>query len=113
MKQYIFAFLKNGETKISDTAARREIIMAHLANIKRLSDEGKLILAGPFLDDAGLAGIFIFNVATMEEAKQLVNTDPGVKAGIFAIELHPWYGSASLLEIPKLHRAVQKKSFED
>src|SRR5437763_995590 len=67
MKQYIMAFLKTG-TEITDTAERKRLLMGHLANIMRLANEGKLVVAGPFLDNQELRGIFIFNVATIDEA---------------------------------------------
>ena len=71
MKKYVMAFLKSGTVKIKDSAARMELQMAHLKNITRLADEGKLVVAGPFMDDQPIRGIFIFNVSTIEEAKKL------------------------------------------
>jgi uncharacterized protein YciI len=82
-----------------------------MANINRLAEEGKLIVAGPFEDNGELRGIFVFNVATLEEAKTLTETDPAVQAGRLIMELHPWYGSAAMMEINNLHKKVSKKSF--
>jgi len=113
MKKYVMAFLKTGSVEIKDSAQRRQLLMAHLKNIQRLAKEGKLILAGPFMDDQKIEGIFIFNVESVEEAKELTETDPAVKAGELEMELHPWYGSAALIEIPELHQKVQKKNFTD
>jgi uncharacterized protein YciI len=110
MKKYVMAFLKTGPTVIKDSAERMQLQMAHLKNIQRLAAEGKLIVAGPFLDDQKIEGIFIFNVETVEEAKQLTATDPAVKAGELEMELHPWYGSAALVETVELHKKVQRKS---
>ncbi|MFT3701073.1 MAG: YciI family protein [Agriterribacter sp.] len=87
--------------------------MAHLKNITRLADEGKLVVAGPFMDDQPLRGIFIFNVATVEEAKKLTETDPAIKAGTLIMELHPWYGSAALMQIVSVHKKLTKKSITD
>jgi uncharacterized protein len=112
MKQYVMAFLKKG-TKTVDSSERNQLIQGHLKNIGRLAKEGKLLLAGPFLDKGDLAGIFIFNVTTIEEARNLVATDPAVKAGLFDMELHPWYGSAALMEVGNLHRKAQKISITD
>jgi uncharacterized protein YciI len=110
MKKYVMAFLKHGTVQLIDSAARAELMQAHLKNIMRLADEGKLILAGPFLDDQDMAGIFIFNVESVEEARALTATDPAVKAGVFEMELHPWYGSAALMQITQLHKKIQQKS---
>ena len=76
-------------------------------NIVRLANEGKIIVAGPFLDKTELRGIFIFNVPTVEEAQKLTETDPAVKAGVFVMELHPWYGSASLIESFRIHKTLE------
>ncbi len=110
MKKYVMAFLKKGPTEIKDSAQRMQLQMAHLKNIQRLAAEGKLIVAGPFLDDQKIAGIFIFNVESVEEARELTATDPAVKAGELEMELHPWYGSAALAETAALHKKVQKRS---
>ncbi len=110
MRQYIMAFLKKGPNRSQNSAQRAEIQKAHLKNIMRLSAEGKLIVAGPFLDDAEVRGIFIFNVGTLEEARKLTESDPAVKAGVLLMELHPWYGPAILPEVLKLNRKLEKKS---
>lgn len=110
MKHYVMAFLKEGPTKISDSTERAQLQMAHLRNIKRLASDGKLIVAGPFLDDQPLRGIFIFNVDGVAEAQKLTESDPAIKAGTLVMELHPWYGSAALIEAVKLHQRIRKKT---
>jgi uncharacterized protein YciI len=113
MKQYVMAFLKEGPHRLTDSVARMKLQMAHLKNIGRLADEGKLIVAGPFMDDQPIKGIFIFNVSTIEEAKKLTETDPAIQAGSLVMELHPWYGSAALMQTVETHKKLQKKSFTD
>jgi uncharacterized protein YciI len=113
MKRYVMAFLKTGPTKIADKTEMANLQMAHLKNITRLADEGKLVVAGPFLDGKDLQGIFIFNVATIEEAKQLTETDPAIKAGVLIMELKPFYCSAALMEIAGIHKTLQKKEITD
>lgn len=112
MKQYVIAFLKSG-TPIKDSIERQKVLMAHLANIQRLANEGKLLIAGPFLDNQDIKGIFIYNVSSIEEAKTLTETDPGIKAGLFTMELHPWYGSAALMELMPIHKTLQKRAITD
>jgi uncharacterized protein YciI len=110
MKKYVMVFLKEGPNRLKDSVAREQLQNAHLKNIFKLAAEGKLIVAGPFLDDQEIKGIFIFNVSTIEEAKQLSETDPAVKAGSLIMELHPWYGSAALVETLEIHNKIQKKN---
>jgi uncharacterized protein YciI len=64
------------------------IQQAHLANIARLSKEGKLVLAGPFVDDGDRRGVFFFKVGKLAEAQALADTDPAVIAGRLKVELH-------------------------
>ena len=111
MRTYVIAFLKSGTVKLTDSLQRADLQKAHLKNISRMTEEGKLILAGPFLDNQSLRGIYIFDVSSVEEAKELTSTDPAIKAGTLVMELHPWYGSAALKELPGLHKLIQKKGF--
>jgi uncharacterized protein YciI len=89
------------------SARRRQ--RAHLDNITRLADEGKLVLAGPFLDDGELRGIYVFDVRTVEEARALTETDPSIQAGRLVMELRPWYGSAGLGMLNDWHAAIAKQ----
>lgn len=113
MKKYVMAFLKEGPTQIKDSVASAQLQKAHLQNIMKLAAEGKLIVAGPFLDDQSIRGIFIFNVESVEEAKKLTETDPAIKAGELVMELHPWYGSAALMEVVRIHHTIESKSVVD
>lgn len=108
MAQYVMAFLKAGPNRSQDSLTAANLQKAHLANITRMADEGKLVLAGPFMDDGEVRGIYIFKVKTVEEARALTATDPAIQAGRLVMELHPWYGSAVLPLIVPLHHRVAK-----
>lgn len=110
MKTYVIAYLKRGPNRSQDSATAAALQRAHLENINRMANEGKLVLAGPFLDDGDVRGIYVFNVKTVEEAEALTNTDPAVQAGRLVMELHPWYGSAALMEINELHNKIAKQN---
>ncbi len=111
MKQFIMAFLKSGKNILTDKAEEDRLQSEHMKNINKMAEDGKLVIAGPFMDNQSLRGIYIFDVRTLEEARELTSTDPAVKAGVLEMELHPWYGSAALLEINNIHNKIQKKSF--
>lgn len=93
MNTLYFAFLKKGPNRKEgdgDTPQVQELQKTHLANINRLAETKKLIVAGPFGDDGDLRGIFVFRVASLQEAQDLCATDPMIKVGRLAVELHPW-----------------------
>lgn len=77
---------------------------------KHRAAEGKLVLAGPFLDGGELRGIFLFKVETLEEARALVETDPAVAAGRLKMELRPWYGSAAIVEVNGIHQRISREN---
>ena len=92
MTTYYFGLLRRGAASTGEQTPETERLQkAHLANITRLAESGKLVAAGPLTDGGELRGIFIFQVASLEEAKTLSDTDPAVAAGRLAIEIHPWY----------------------
>lgn len=109
MKPYVMAFLKAGPNRSENPEEAVQLQRAHLDNIKRLAAEGKLVLAGPFMDDGEIRGIYIFDVSTVEEAQALTETDPAIQAGSLVMELRPWYGSAMLMELNKMHTKVAKE----
>jgi uncharacterized protein len=113
MKTYYFVFLKRGHVSITDSLKRQKIQNGHLKNNMRLASENKMILAGPFLDDQEIRGIFIFNASSRKDVEEWLKTDPAIKSGILSVEIHPWYGSAALMELGLLHNAIQKHSIAE
>ena len=108
MKNYVLVILKKGPKYDSIKGdERKQIFNGHFANIGRLAKEGSLLVAGPF-DDAGgdWAGLFVFNVDSVEAAQKLTETDPTIKAGIFVGDYHKWYGSAAMMEISRIHNTI-------
>ncbi len=63
----------------------------------RLAAEKKLVAAGPFYEnDRQYRGLFLYDVKTLDEAREFLKGDPTVTSGIFDVELFMWYGSAAL-----------------
>lgn len=111
MRKYVLVVLKTGPNKMPPGAERDAMFKGHFANMTRLSDEGKLALAGPFDGVDGWRGLFILAVADIESARQLVATDPVIIQGEMVAEYHGYYGSAALMLVPGAHDKVAKKRF--
>lgn len=109
MRKYVVAYLKAGPNRDQDSTEAMALQRAHLDNITKMANEGKLVLAGPFLDDHEVKGIYVFAVETLEEARVLTHSDPAVQAGRLEMELRPWYGSAALMKINELHHKISKE----
>ncbi len=108
MREYVMCFLKTGTLKVEDAAKRAELMKGHFEMINRLAGEGKLIVAGPFMNGGDFRGIYLFDVKTIEEAQKLTGTDPSIKEGYFKVEFIKWYGSAALMEVNNIHKKIAK-----
>lgn len=112
MRSYVFCTLLTGKTKLTDPEESKEVFAGHFANMKRLAEEGKLVVAGPFVEGSPRRGMFIFNVETIEDAQKLVKTDPAVAAGVFEYELTKLYCSAALMKVGEIHEQIQKTAVQ-
>lgn len=112
MRRYVLVVLRTGPTKVTDADERKAMFAGHMANIQRLSKQGTLALAGPFMDAGGdWRGLFVFAVEDIEAAEALVATDPVIIKGEMVAEYHTWYGSAANMLVGELHRKVAKTAF--
>ncbi|MGB0390106.1 MAG: YciI family protein [Salibacteraceae bacterium] len=106
MKPYVLAFLKKGPNRELDSNQTQELFLLHMKNIERMAENGDLVLAGPFMGEEDLKGIYIFNVKSIAEAEELTNSDPAIQSGYLDMELMQWYGSAGLMGLNDLHKKV-------
>lgn len=111
MRRYVLVLLKTGPANITDKATVDSLFAGHMANIGRLASEGKLVLAGPIGRKEKYRGLYIFNVADVEEARSLTASDPAVAAGLLESDIMPYYGSAALRMLNEWHERVQKVKF--
>lgn len=111
MRGYVLVVLKTGPNRMPDGPERDAMFRGHFANINRLAEEGKLVLAGPFDAVDGWRGLFVFAVKDIEEARQLAATDPVLATGEMIAEYHRYYGSAALMLVRELHEKIAKKRF--
>ena len=112
-KAYTLVFLVTGPKSAAiDADHKKEIFEGHMANIRRLADEDKLLIAGPFgkeKPDAALRGIFILDTPDVATARAWTETDPGVKAGEFSAEYATLRTEAVLRRSLDLWREMEKK----
>jgi uncharacterized protein YciI len=90
LKTYYMVFLKKGPSRDQDAETAGKIQEARLAYLKSLFDAGKISLNGPFLDEGEILGISVYDVATLDEARELASNDPAVKAGRLVVEIRQW-----------------------
>lgn len=99
---YYIYLLKKGPAWSPDETPEIEALQeAHLANLKRLADMGKLVINGPLLDSFAISGeirgIGVLKTASQAEAQELISTDPMVKVGRLIFELHTWMVARNIL----------------
>jgi uncharacterized protein YciI len=88
---YVFGVLVRGSRWTKEQSEEtKKIQEGHMANINRLAEMGKLVLAGPFVEGGDRRGVFIFKVESLSEAQALTDTDPAVIAGRLKVVLHRW-----------------------
>ncbi|RZK51078.1 MAG: hypothetical protein EOO91_21355, partial [Pedobacter sp.] len=97
----------------TETKAKTDSLFAgHMANIGNLVKANKLIVAGPMgKNDKNYRGIFILNTKSIDEAKELLKTDPAISAKLLDVELFNWYGSAALAAYLTASEKVGKFKF--
>lgn len=100
MKGFYLVILKTGTNTSADKELVSESFRGHLDNIGKLVKEGKIVVAGPLgKNERNYRGIFILNnIASIEEANELLQSDPAIKNGLLDVEVYNWYGSAALPE---------------
>jgi uncharacterized protein len=99
---YYVYLLKKGPTWSPDETPEIEALQeAHLANMRRLGEMGKLVLNGPLLDSFAtsgeIRGIGVLKTSSLVEAQELLSTDPMVRVGRLIFELHTWMVEKNIL----------------
>jgi uncharacterized protein YciI len=113
MKGYTLVILKTGPNDTSDKAFRDSCFKSHFSNMKEMTKQGKLVVAGPLgKNDNTYRGIFIMNTTDSTEVVQLLQGDLTIKEKIFDVEMYKWYGSAALPLYLDYTDRISKKLFD-
>lgn len=73
---------------VAEAETSREIVRDHVAFLRKLNTEGKLIMCGPFTSVDG--GMIIIRSSSMKEATSIAKNDPFVRAGVRQFEVRSW-----------------------
>jgi uncharacterized protein YciI len=90
---YTFVLLKRGPRALEfseDELGRLQ--EQHLAFLDEMKEQGHLLVAGPFSDqaDEALRGFCLYRTS-VDETRRLVESDPSVQAGRMAADVMGWW----------------------
>ena len=87
---YVCLLTKGSFAGVGVTEERVKTQAAQNAYINELAAKGKLLVAGPFVDNSEWKGIYIFKCDNLAEAQSLALGDPEIRASRLKFEIHPW-----------------------
>jgi uncharacterized protein len=93
LESYSFVLLKRGLRAFEFTEDELEELQAqHLGHLDAMREQGHLLIAGPFSDQADetLRGFCLYRTS-VEETRRLAESDPSVRAGRMAVDVMGWW----------------------
>jgi uncharacterized protein YciI len=77
------------QLSFKNNTRRLQVRPAHRDYLRSLLEQGKLVTAGPFADDAG--ALLVYEVEDEAEVRDILAADPYTAAGVYDIEqLREW-----------------------
>jgi len=91
MAQWLYRIVPARPEMVADaTPDEQRIVGEHFAYLVALRDRGVLVIAGRTQETEGTFGITIFEADDEPAAREVMNSDPAVAAGVFVASLHPY-----------------------
>ncbi|OPH51171.1 hypothetical protein BC351_35565 [Paenibacillus ferrarius] len=86
--RFLIVFSQGNNWEEGVLLINQRFISEHIAYVRQMFNQGKIVLAGPFLDSSG--GAIVMDVGSEEEVRTLIENDPFVTNGIFDFQIKPW-----------------------
>ena len=96
---YSFVLLKRGPRALEFSDEELDRLQEqHLHHLGAMRDQGHLLVAGPFSDQADetLRGFCLYRTS-VEETRRLAESDPSVRAGRMAVDVMGWWTARGAL----------------
>jgi len=81
---YYVMLIERGKTY---NKINKAMVIKHVEHIKKLDDNGQLVLCGPLKGYPGIAGMVILKTKTLEEAEAFCKSEPFVAEGYATYKL--------------------------
>jgi uncharacterized protein len=101
MTNYVLGLFRTAPNRptIGDEEAEK-IQEGHLADNRRLREQGHVIAVGPLSGADPIRGILIFQTDSVDRARELKAMDPAILEGRLVLDLYPWFSQAGLTVVP-------------
>lgn len=93
MQQFLYRIRPARPAMLSDgpTAHESQVVGRHFEYLEGLTKAGTVLMAGRTLNsDETAFGIVVFEAASEEDARRIVDADPAVAEGVMKAELFPY-----------------------
>lgn len=91
-KHFYMKLIPPRPTFVQDmTAEEKQLMQEHTRYTAEAFAAGRILLYGPVLAATGAFGMAVFEVAEESEARQFIENDPTIRAGLNTFELSPMF----------------------
>lgn len=100
---YQVVILRRGPKAADFTKAElQKMEGAHQAHLQQLMESGRLLVVGPFADqaDTSFRGMCLYQAGSVAEARRLAEADPAVQSGRVRVEVMTWMTVQGALAFP-------------